>query len=390
MDLGTILNGFKQCFDQIPDEDKRAKISPRQFVISLIFSLNVMDRGKRTIATLRRNIMKATGEEISRGGFWERLATERLFGFILLLVQTAIQQMGEIILPGGQLQALTSLLKVKGILVLDSTSITLPAMAGAVFPGPRKNVAPAVIKWHNCFDLFGGKIKWFDLSPGTSHDNHHFPDLTLIVGYLIIFDLGYFDLCLLQAIENVGGFFLSRIKGNTIVHIEGVIRGLPKNFVGKRLFSARLPKGKNVIEITGSFKGGLFHFRVIGFWNPIEQTYHWYVTNLLVPAKLIYPLYRLRWTVEHFFKMAKSSWRLADITSEHPNIAQTLVLASILVTILCQPLAFKLVMTQYKDEDHPKSWNRADKYRARADEISHYFRQARQSRTQAYLKIVYV
>ena len=351
MDLGTTLNGFKQCFDQIPDNDGRAKIGPRQFVIALIFSLHIMDRGTRTLDALRRAVTKATGTEIWRGGFWERLATERLFKFLLILVQAAMQQMSDIVLPGAQLESLMTLLKVKGILVLDSTSITLPDMAGAVFPGPRNNVASAVVKWHNCFNLCGGSIKWFDLSPGTSHDSNHFPDLSLLVGYLIIFDLGYFDLCTLQAIANVGGYFLSRIKSNTVIHIEEVVKGLPRSFVGKRLFSARIPKGKSVIEIVGSFSDGLFYFRVIGFWNPIDNCYHWYVTNLDAPAKLIYPLYRLRWAVELFFKMAKSSWRLSDIASANPNIVYNLTLSSIVVTILSQPLAFKLVLLKYKDED---------------------------------------
>lgn len=350
MDLGTSLNGFRQCFDVIPENDDRSIIGPRQFVISLICGLNAMDRGKRTLGTLRRGITKATGTEIWRGGFWERLATERLFGFLLLLVQAAMQQMSNVILPGAELQSLMAFLKVKGILVLDSSSITLPAMAGAVFPGPRKNVAPAVVKWHHCFDLFGGSIKWFDLSPGTSHDSNHFPDLSLLVGFLIIFDLGYFDLCTLQAIANVGGYFLCRIKSNTVIYIDEVVQGLPKSFVGKRLLSARLPKGKGVIEIVGSFGGGLFFFRVIGFWNSIDNCYHWYVTNLFAPPKLIYPLYRLRWQVELFFKMAKSSWRLSDLTSANPNIVYNLMLSSLVVAILSQPLAFTLVMLKYKDE----------------------------------------
>jgi hypothetical protein len=310
-----------------------------------------MDRGTRTLDALRRAVTKATGSEIWRGGFWERLATERLFRFLLILVQAAMQQMSDIVLPGADLESLMAFLNVKGILVLDSTSITLPDMAGAVFPGPRKNVASAVVKWHNCFNLCGGSVKWFDLSPGTSHDSNHFPDLSLLVGYLIIFDLGYFDLCTLQAIANVGGYFLSRIKSNTVIHIEEVAKGLPKRFVGKRLFSARLPRGISVIEIVGSFGGGLFCFRVIGFWNPIDDCYHWYVTNLDAPAKLIYPLYRLRWAVELFFKMAKSSWRLSDLTSANPNIVYNLTLSSILVTILTQPLALKLVMLKYKDKN---------------------------------------
>ena len=352
MRLEKLLNSFKTLFDQIPESDGRAKIGPRQFVIALIFSISNMDSRKRTIETLRRAIMKSLGKKISRGGFWERLATERLFKLVLMLVQSTIQHMGQIFIPEEQFKVLASVLKVKGILVLDSTSISLPGMAGAIFPGPRSNVAPAVIKWHHCFDLFGGCIKWFDLSPGTSHDNNHFPDLNLVAGFLIIFDLGYFDYALMQAIANVGGKFLSRVKTNSVIRIENVLRGLPKKFIGKQLLSSRIPKGVSVIEVMGSFCDGLFQFRVIGFWNPIDKTYHWYVTNLEVEAKLIYPLYRLRWAVELFFKMAKSSWRLADVTSTNANIIQTLVLASIVVTIMSQPLAFQLALLRFKDEEH--------------------------------------
>lgn len=49
MDLGTTLSGFKQCVEQIPEKDNRAKLGPREFVVSLIFCLHGMDRGQRTI-----------------------------------------------------------------------------------------------------------------------------------------------------------------------------------------------------------------------------------------------------------------------------------------------------------------------------------------------------
>ena len=140
MDTGTILNRFKQCFDEIPETDSRAKIGPRDFVISLIFSLATTDRGKRSLETLRRSIKKATGISLSRGGFWERLATQRLFSFLLLLTQESIQQMGKFAFGGAQMEAMLSVLKVKGIFVLDSSSVTLPDMAGSVLPGSPKNV----------------------------------------------------------------------------------------------------------------------------------------------------------------------------------------------------------------------------------------------------------
>lgn len=341
MNLDTILNQFKKTFELIPEFDTRAKIEPRNFILCLIFCF-IQDRGSRTLESIRKAMIAATGVKLSRGTFWERLATKRLFSFLILLVQESMLKTVNMVIPTEKMKNLLLILKVNGIMVLDSSSISLPDMAGGIFPGPRNNVAPAVIKLHNCFELFSGSLKWFDISPGTSHDHNHFPDLNLLKGFLIIFDLGYFDIYLFQAIQNVGGFFLSRIKINTIIQIDKIIAGLPSKYKNKYLFSSRIPKGKNIIEFNGLFIDGLFQFRVIGFWNPVEKKYHWYTTNLDVSAKLIYPLYRIRWAVELLFKTSKSSMRLADISSADPNIIQSLVLASVAVTILTHPLALCL------------------------------------------------
>jgi len=344
MELGTILSRFKQSLDTIPESDARASIGPRAFITALVFSF-LADRGARSLESIRRNVKKATGTDMARSSFWERMATRRLLYFLAQLAEEAIRNMAGVTFPATKIEALLILLQVKGILMVDSSSMSLPKMAGAVLPGPRKNVAPAVIKWHSCFDLLKGTVKWFDLSAGTSHDQNHFPDLNLLVGMLVIFDLGYCDYCLLQAIANVGGFFLCRVKTNAIVQIGEVVSGLPKKYRGKLLFGKHLSKGESIIEVKGLFKEGLFEWRVIGFWNPIDEVYHWYATNLLVPAKLIYPLYRLRWQAELLFKMAKSSLRLSEITSADANIVQSLVLASIVATTLANPLA--LVMARF-------------------------------------------
>ena len=44
MELGTILNKFKQCLAAIPESDARANIGPRAFIVALIFSF-LKDRG---------------------------------------------------------------------------------------------------------------------------------------------------------------------------------------------------------------------------------------------------------------------------------------------------------------------------------------------------------
>lgn len=331
MELGTILKGLKQCFRGVPLNDGRAKIGPYEFVVSLIFCFT-QDRGARTIACLREEIIRLTGKSVSRGSFWERLATERLLTLLLELTLRCVEMVAQGSYQTQQISDLLKTLGISGVLVLDSSSVSLRDMAGLYFPGPRSNVAPAVVKWHSCFDLFGGILKWFDISPGTSHDSNHFPDLATLVGKLIIFDLGYWGYALLESIDAVGGFFLSRVKSNATIFILDVVCGLPKTAIGKELFGRRIAKGQKIIELVAMLGNSNTPVRVIGFWNFIEKRYHWYTTNLLVDAEVIYPLYRVRWQTELLFKKAKSSLRLKDITSTNPNIIQSMLLATIVAT----------------------------------------------------------
>ena len=73
----------------------------------------------------------------------------------------------------------------------------------------------------------------------------------------------------------------------------------------------------------------LLSCRAIGFWNKSQRHNHFYLTNLKVPAALLYPLYRLRWQVELIFKSNKSSLNAERMTSNNPYIIQNLLLASL-------------------------------------------------------------
>jgi hypothetical protein len=111
-----------------------------------------------------------------------------------------------------------------------------------------------------------------------------------------------------------------------------VVQGLPKQVIGQTLLSLNLSHKKgNIIEVftTKIYDGKLLRYRVIRFWNPVEKGYHWYITNLLAAAYLIYPLYRLRWQIELIFKACKNSLNANQITSGDENIIESLLLASI-------------------------------------------------------------
>jgi IS4 transposase len=233
--------------------------------------------------------------------------------------------------------------------LVDASSITLRASAKNHFPGTR---TAAGIKWHASFDILTGMLTWFQLTPTAVHDRKCFPEVALLKGKLVICDLGYWDYGLLYAIESAGGFFLSRLKSNAVIYITEVVQGLSKQRIGQALLSIDWShKRSNIIEVftVKAHDGKLLRWRVIGFWNPVEEGYHWYITNLMAAAYLIYPLYRLRWQIELIFKACKSSLNANQITSSDENIIESLLLASIAAHLSARTL-FNIGIEQLKEE----------------------------------------
>ena len=326
MSQSNMLEVLKQCFEKIvPSEDARTTINPLEFIVCLVFCY-LGDSKTFALEAIRRFMKAALDKEISRSAFWERLAGDRLKNQLRRVVAELMVTLTSPITRGGQL---LKQLGVTDIGLHDSSSITLCASAKEHFPGTR---TAAGIKWHGSFDLLRGMLTWFQLTPTATHDRNCFPPVELLKGKLIIFDLGYWDYGLLYAIEKAGGFFLSRLKSNAVVHIVEVIQGLPKQVIGQALLSLNLSHKKdNIIEVitTKVYEGQWLRYRVIGFWNPVEKGYHWYITNLVAAAYLMYPLYRLRWQIELIFKACKNSLNANQITSSDENIIESLLLASI-------------------------------------------------------------
>lgn len=322
----NILEKIKQSLKMIlPSQDARCKISPLEFVVNLVFCY-LGDTKTSSLESIRRQMKANLNQDLSRGAFWERLSRKRMKTFLQQVVSSLITRLATTALCGFDI--LTGL-GVSHILLVDSSSITLWDGSKEDFPGTRTT---AGIKRHACFDLLTGVLTWFQLTPTSTHDRHCFPEVKTLRGKLIIFDLGYWDFGLLLAVEQAKGFFLSRLKTNTVIYVKEVIRGMSKKHVGRSLNAIQFKKKRSgMIEVIGEkkYKKNLLVYRVIGFWNPSEKTYHWYITNLSAPATLIYTLYRLRFQIELIFKGCKQSLNANAITSNDANIIESLLLASI-------------------------------------------------------------
>lgn len=324
------LEVLKQCFEKVvPSQDARTKISPLAFVVSLVFC-HLGDSKTFSLEAIRRHMKAQLNQDISRSAFWERLSRDRLKKYLKAVVAELMSRMSTSALIGTEL--LRSL-GVGGIWLVDSSSISLWDGAKAAFPGTRTE---AGIKWHASFNLLTGVMNWFKLTPTSRHDRKCFPAIESLNGVLVIFDLGYFDYGLLFSIQQVGGFYLCRLKSNASLCIKEVVQGLPKKHIGKSLLSIKFKRKRtDIIEIKAEKRhdGNLLNCRVIGFWNPVERSYHWYMTNLKVDAFIIYPLYRIRWQIELIFKGCKNSLNANQITSNNKNIIESLLLSSLVAQL---------------------------------------------------------
>ena len=249
-----ILEIIKQCFSHLPDHDNRAKISPRSFLIALIF-LMTKDSGRKTIAGMRRAMIGTTAKKIARSSFWLRISSKRL---TLLLCSVMVNLINQGKYAKGIAPVLLKKLKVKGIFLVDSSVIVLNEKAASAFPTPKNN-GPAAIKWHLCLNLLTALPRWFTLTDGTINEHNEFPPLAKFRGALFIFDLGYWDYRRLLQIIEEKCFFLSRIMPRSKIEIIGYAGKYLKKSK-KALFKGNLfdfdwsKKRGRIVELLGSIK----------------------------------------------------------------------------------------------------------------------------------------
>ena len=337
MGITATLNRLRDVLGINEHFARERKIPLFELVVSLVTSFSVCNKTK-AIADIRRNFIKHTGKNISASSFWDRLASDKLAPFLEKAVYKLIFQL--------QQQALSKLLAVgdfKEIFIYDASPIRLPRALSARFPGNRKNHSPACLKLSALYQLSARSVKWMELAAQKIHDSKVLPELDQLKGSLFLFDLGYFSHDFLYRLNAANIWFICRLKGNSIPTVSKTIAGVAKSNVGLPLNQVKKLKGA-IVEMWVSLNRGAkgdYEVRLIGFRFPETDEYRWYVTNLppsALLAKWVYPLYRLRWQIELFFKSIKSTLHADQVTSANANIALAIVYASILASLIASYL----------------------------------------------------
>jgi hypothetical protein len=251
------------------------------------------------------------------------------------------------------------------VLLHDSTVEALPDHLADVFPGSRnqRKKKRAALKIQFIADLLQGTLLQCSLSGFTRNDQAAAPDILAVArpGDLIIRDLGYFALPLLEAIGLKGAFFLSRYRHGVQVCD---LQGRPLDLVGELqrrghfdqevLLGAERVQARLVALLVPEAVANQRRRKARADRDqrhpPSRQrlllmAWNIFVTNVsgsVWPAACLGPLYRLRWRIEIIFKAWKSHLGLRQFNPRTASLLRLSVMAKLLFCVLvcrsCQGL----------------------------------------------------
>ena len=186
------------------------------------------------------------------------------------------------------------------VYALDATTIDLCL---SMFPWAAFRSTKAAVKLHTLLDLRGSIPTFIHISDGKMHDVNVLDLLLIEAGAFYIMDRGYLDFERLYALDQAGGFFITRAK---------------RNLDARRVYSAPVDRDTGLICDQTIALNGFYavkhypaYLRRIRYHDPETGKNLVFLTNqFALPALTICALYRCRWQVELFFKWIKQHLRI--------------------------------------------------------------------------------
>lgn len=250
--------------------------------------------------------------------------------------------------------------------IWDSSGWQLSPKLTETFKGHGGMGSAAGCKLQYCYEVKSSSILHSELTEATVPDQRYGKEniCSLVKkGDLFLFDLGYFSFDLLFKILSQGAYFVSRLgfqqtfsiddkrlnliswlkKHKSENYIEANIllgdKKLPVRLVAIRLPDKEIQQRRNKIRKAAKRKNRKPSNDRLYFaaWNV-------FVTNApedKLPTQQIYPVYRLRWSVELIFKQLKSHLNIDSWNHANANRLKCEVFATLLVSALlgfCQNL----------------------------------------------------
>jgi hypothetical protein len=320
---------------------RRRKLDGASFVQTLVFSWLANPKAS---AEERAQVAASRGVSISAYGLDKRL-DERGAQCLRLVLQAAVEQA----VAAADPAAVPILRRFSGVYVYDGSVVGLPEALREQWPGLGGNgpdAGAAALKIGVRLELLSGELYGPVLGAGREHDRRlPLQAEALPAGALRLADLGFFDLKLFGSLAENGSYWLSRLKGATVLtepitadRIDllallrqrltapgttlelGVLLGeqarLPARLLAMRVPKAVADERRRKLRLDASKRR-----QTVSETRLALAEYTLLVTD--VPAKLLtveeaFVLMRARWQVEKLFDLWKRYGRLEESQSQKP------------------------------------------------------------------------
>lgn len=331
------------------------KLDLAKFVWSLVWGFGV--GGDRTFSALHGTYSSCTSTRIGESAFGDWFRKPEFPVMMQALVGTVLERLDEG--ADGEQALAGELGQFRDLLIADSSVVRLHSSLQRSFSGTRTNHSPASLKVHLVQKVTGAGLHRVKVTDGRQADSKTLKLGSWVQDSLLLIDLGYYQFARFARVEQLGGYFISRVKTGanpTIIESLRVHRGQKVPVEGEKLQDV-LPRFQRKVidlEVRVRFQPRVYRgerhtreqtLRLIGVWNDEEGKYHLYFTNLApdqLSAEAIAEAYRLRWQVELLFRALKSIHGLGKIRTLNPHAVVGLVYAAILSMLVTRHLT-KLV-----------------------------------------------
>jgi putative transposase len=328
---------------------RQGKLDVYALLVTVVLGIAV--RGPTAIAQLGHLLSQVTGTRFARSSVWSRF-TPAFRDLVQAVLDTSVREArARPSRPPGVLAGF------RDILSVDATVVKVDDSLRKIWRGTRRNSAPAAVKLHTWVRAFTGELLKYRLTADAHGDGRAFGVDHDLRGVLVIFDKAYSSPSLWRRIENVGGYFLTRLPADRdprIVRGHRRHRGRARRVERRRLRRVLDGLQRQILDVDARFRCQVRRYRSArNRWVEEEfrlvairdhqGRYEVFVTNAppdLLPAEVVSRTYQLRWEVETFYKTAKSGCGLADLPSRKAHIVETLLYAALLrATTSMQALA---------------------------------------------------
>lgn len=308
---------------------KAKKITAFNFVAGFLLCCS---KGVNTYEQWARHIGLLSGKTLSKQALWERLH-EGTVDFVRTLVEKLLLKQAFKAVPSALFKHF------KGVILQDSTTLHLPDSLSHLFPGPVvRGVKKATARMQSIIDVKRMQFLEFSLGAYTQNDQSASPDILKVVrkGDLLIRDLGYFVLRVLQKLAAQQVYILSRLRYGVKLYdwwgreidLKALLKKGKKvdrwvymgasHSVWVRLVMIPLPKAEAAERIRKAKQDRDKRF------NHCKEYYQWLRYKVLVTTVKqevwstteVAKAYGVRWHIEIIFKSWKSGFGMQRLLHE--------------------------------------------------------------------------